>query len=105
MTKAEHDCSRQTAEKELTLKRTLLLPTLLLPAIMAGCAQNAAEPTRAEPQRIGMANPASTYCVNQGGRVEIRNEANGQVGYCHLRDGRVVEEWTLFRAANTPPPR
>lgn len=46
-----------------------------------------------------LANPASVYCGKVGGRLEMRNEVNGQVGYCHLPDGRVVEEWTLFREA------
>lgn len=46
----------------------------------------------------GLANPASQYCVSLGGRLEIRSEQNGEVGYCHLPDGRVVEEWELFRA-------
>ncbi|EXT49420.1 peptidase inhibitor I78 family protein [Acinetobacter sp. 25977_4] len=41
--------------------------------------------------------PASQYCVEQGGKLEIRNETNGQVGYCHLPNGQVVEEWKLFR--------
>lgn len=54
------------------------------------------------PPRIGMANPASLYCTKQGGRSEIRNEAGGQVGYCHLADGRVVEEWALYRASQKP---
>ncbi|AXY59828.1 I78 family peptidase inhibitor [Acinetobacter sp. WCHAc010052] len=50
---------------------------------------------------LGMANPASTYCVEQGGKLEIRKEASGETGYCHLPDGQVVEEWTLFRAAQS----
>lgn len=48
--------------------------------------------------KIGMHNPASQYCIEQGGQLEIRNEANGQVGYCKLPNGKVVEEWELFRA-------
>ncbi len=52
-----------------------------------------------DPMKIGMPNPASQYCVEQGGKLEIKNEANGQVGYCHLPDGRVVEEWELYRAS------
>ncbi|MDT1063660.1 DUF333 domain-containing protein [Paracoccus sp. CPCC 101403] len=47
---------------------------------------------------IGTPNPASAHCVTLGGKVEIRKEAGGEVGYCHLPDGRVVEEWALFRA-------
>lgn len=47
---------------------------------------------------LGMANPASVYCTEQGGKLSIKNEANGQVGYCHLPNGQVVEEWAFFRA-------
>lgn len=52
------------------------------------------------PPAVGAPNPASAYCVQQGGRVEIRTTAAGEAGWCHLPDGRVVEEWTLYRAAN-----
>jgi putative hemolysin len=27
----------------------------------------------------------------------MRTEAGGEAGYCRLPDGRVVEEWELFR--------
>lgn len=46
----------------------------------------------------GIANPASEYCVAQGGTVEIVDEAGGQVGYCNLPDGTRVEEWEYFNA-------
>ena len=46
---------------------------------------------------IGLVNPASENCVNKGGRLELRNESNGQVGYCHLSNGQVIEEWQFFR--------
>lgn len=58
---------------------------------LAGCSQ--------KPMPIGKPNPASLHCVNQGGVVELRKEKQGTVGYCHLPDGRVVEEWELFRSA------
>ena len=48
-------------------------------------------------ETIGMANPASVNCGEQGGRLEFRTDAAGQSGYCHLPDGRVVEEWALYR--------
>lgn len=67
---------------------------LLLPlAVMACTPKPATEPT------VGMANPASVHCVKAGGRVEIRKETAGEVGYCHLPDGRVIEEWKFFRAS------
>ncbi|MDO5614370.1 MAG: DUF333 domain-containing protein [Paracoccus sp. (in: a-proteobacteria)] len=66
---------------------------VLAAAALAGCdAADDATPA------IGMGNPASAYCVSLGGTVEIRREAAGEAGYCHLPDGRVVEEWELFRA-------
>lgn len=48
----------------------------------------------------GMANPASVYCVKQGGTLEMRAEAGGTVGYCRLLDDTVIEEWAYFRANN-----
>ncbi len=45
-----------------------------------------------------MANPASVYCVEKGGRVEIVKDAAGnQSGMCHLPGGEVIEEWALYR--------
>jgi uncharacterized protein len=44
-----------------------------------------------------LANPASVFCVQSGGKSEIRNGARGQYGVCILPDGRTVEEWAYFR--------
>jgi uncharacterized protein len=47
---------------------------------------------------VGLANPASEFCVEQGGSVEIADEADGQVGYCNLPDGTRIDEWEYYRA-------
>lgn len=48
---------------------------------------------------IGMANPASVYCVKQGYKLEIRKDAQGnETGYCLFSDGKECEEWKFFRA-------
>ena len=44
-----------------------------------------------------LANPASVFCVQSGGKSEIRNGARGQYGVCILPDGRTVEEWAYYR--------
>jgi putative hemolysin len=44
-----------------------------------------------------LANPASVFCVQSGGKSEIRTGARGQYGVCRLPDGRVVEEWAYYR--------
>ncbi len=50
------------------------------------------------PERIGIANPASVYCVQSGYRLEIRTGADGgQHGACLFPDGTECEEWAFFR--------
>jgi len=51
-----------------------------------------------------LANPASVNCVNLGGTLEIKDTAQGQVGICHLSDGRACEEWGLFRGEGCTDP-
>jgi hemolysin len=49
----------------------------------------------------GMPNPASEFCVKQGGKLEIKKDKDGgEYGMCHLPDGTVVEEWAYFRQHN-----
>ncbi|MDH5421980.1 MAG: DUF333 domain-containing protein, partial [Acidimicrobiia bacterium] len=45
-------------------------------------------------EQPGVANPASVYCEEQGGTVDIRTDESGsQTGYCVFSDGSEVEEW------------
>lgn len=80
-------------KKQKFMKKIIFLGLALVSLTACSSVQHK-DPT---PQKIGSPNPASQYCVEQGGKLEIRNEANGQVGYCHLPNGQVVEEWKLFR--------
>lgn len=48
-----------------------------------------------------LANPASAFCVEQGGQVDIVDESGGQVGYCELPDRRRIEEWEYYRSQST----
>jgi uncharacterized protein len=51
-----------------------------------------------------LANPASTFCVETGGRSEILQTASGaQLGICILPGGEIVEEWAYFRARHPQP--
>ena len=46
-----------------------------------------------------MANPASVYCEEQGGTVNIiKDEEGNESGMCKLADGTEVEEWEYYRA-------
>ncbi len=51
-----------------------------------------------EQKMIGMANPASVYCVKQGGESIIRKDNEGnEYGICKFKDGKEVEEWDFYR--------
>ena len=73
-----------------------LVITALLVCALAACATPQTAPSDAG--NTGLANPASTYCVQQGGRLDLRKDAAGNVGgICVFKDGRACEEWALFR--------
>jgi hypothetical protein len=43
-----------------------------------------------------MANPASVYCEDNNGTLEIRTGEAGQYGVC-IRNGKECDEWAFFR--------
>jgi putative hemolysin len=54
--------------------------------------------TNSNPEQIAnLANPASVNCINKGGKLEMRNNKNGQYGVCLFEDNRQCEEWALLR--------
>lgn len=69
---------------------------------LVGCGDDEEPATTDVPttDSTGMPNPASVYCEEQGGTLEIVDEAAGQVGYCNLPDGTRIEEWEYYRANN-----
>ncbi|MEI6288558.1 MAG: DUF333 domain-containing protein [bacterium] len=46
--------------------------------------------------KTGMANPASVYCGQKGGKSVIQNSPVGQYGLCYFLDNRACEEWAMF---------
>ena len=94
------------------MKKTLILWTLLLGAVaLTGCGQqNNNEILSGEDMLvqtthegsgmnpIGMSNPASEYCVSQGGTSENRKDKDGaEFGVCKLANGEEREEWNFYR--------
>ncbi len=94
------------------MKKTLILWTLLLgAAALTGCGlQTNNEILSGEDMLVqttnegsemnttGMANPASEYCVSQGGTSEIRKDKDGaEFGVCKLANGEEREEWSFYR--------
>ena len=69
---------------------------------LAACAPAEKEATPATKEPIGMPNPASVYCEEQGGKLELRNDENGSYGVCILQDGTECDEWAFFRGECGP---
>lgn len=78
------------------MKKALETTGAVLSAIaISGCAQPRA--TAPAAPMVGMANPASVYCAQLGGKTRIEKTGAGERGICVLPDGREIDEWELFR--------
>ena len=75
----------------LRLRGMAGLGILVFILVLAASCSSTSEPAQ-------MANPASVYCGEQGGEVDIRQDGDGgEVGYCQFDDGSECEEWAFFR--------
>ncbi len=78
--------------------KTVIVEGILLKNIIDyGGRQIQAIQIKEKPQeQAGLANPASVYCEEQGGKLEIRDMDKGQIGICVFDEGE-CEEWAYFR--------
>jgi len=77
----------------------ILLVLLTCIACLASCSPAQAIPT----PDANMPNPASVYCEENGGRLEMRQDASGGVaGVCIFSDGSECDEWAYFRGECQP---
>ncbi len=68
-----------------------------------GTVRAVTEASPGAPGNANMPNPASVYCEDQGGTLEIRTGADGgQVGICIFTDGSECDEWAFFRGECAP---
>ncbi len=50
---------------------------------------------------LELANPASEYCITQGGESQIKKNADGsEYGVCVI-DGKEIDEWEYFKQATS----
>ena len=75
-----------------------LLALLIATGLLGACGDDHDKPAP------GIANPASVYCVQQGGTVEIERDQDGnERGICVLADGSRIDEWEYYRQSGQPP--
>ena len=72
---------------------------LLCITLSASCTPAQISPT----PETNLPNPASVYCEQNGGRLDLRQDASGGVaGVCIFPDGSECDEWAYFRGECQP---
>ncbi len=89
--------------------RVTSVSLLCVVLLFLGCTRSAVpmppleEPTSAAVASADMPNPASAYCEEQGGTLDIRTDVEGgQFGVCIFADGSECDEWAYFRGECAP---
>ena len=83
----------------MTRKTWLILPVLISLQLSVACSPAPTSPT---PQ-ANMPNPASVHCEQNGGKLELRQDASGGItSVCVFPDGSKCEEWAYFRGECGP---
>lgn len=91
--------SEVNAVSDIHKSKIVIIGCLVL---LTGCMNTATEQIKGE-EDVGLPNPASVYCEDQGGTLEIRTDADGgQYGICIFNDGSECDEWALFRGECQP---
>ena len=80
-------------------KALLSILTLVGIVLITACDSKQSSPTAS----ANLPNPASVYCEQNGGELEIRQDSSeGEVGICVFPDGNECEEWAYFRGECIP---
>ncbi len=81
------------------MKRTIFLIFLVIGFLLTAC--EFGRPT--ETPDVGLANPASVYCEENGGGLDIRqDEVGNEFGVCIFPDGSECDEWAFFGGECAP---
>jgi hypothetical protein len=60
---------------------------------VAGCTVSGPDPLMG----LQLPNPASVYCIERGGSIDIKQTPQGDVTTCLLSDGTKIDEWVFYR--------
>jgi putative hemolysin len=89
-------------DMEVEMFRKALTVSVLIGALSLAACAGPAVPATPTPQP-NLPNPASVYCTENGGTVEMRQDAaGGQYGACVFPDKSECDEWTYFRGDCQP---
>ena len=83
------------------MSRKILLSLLIgyMVSLLASCEWRRVTPTPG----AGIPNPASVFCEEHGGKLDIRTDSSGgQVGICVFANGSECDEWAYYRGECAP---
>lgn len=66
---------------------------LVTSILMLGCTVSGPDPIMG----LQLPNPASVYCIERGGSINIKESPQGDVTTCVLSDGTEIDEWVYYR--------
>lgn len=79
------------------MNKILLALLLVGTLVFSACTATQQSVDQQNKDTTQIANPASTFCVDNGGTLEIKTTNDGsQTGYCN-KNGKTCEEWAFYR--------
>ena len=87
----------------MKMRRFLVLFIIVLSSCTPYVNSSKPSPSLTDDSQADMPNPASVYCEEKGGSLEIRTADDGsQSGVCIFPDGSECDEWAFFRGECNP---
>jgi uncharacterized protein len=89
------------------MKKAIFSTLFVTLFVLHGCTEkkngeNKQQNTKADAQS-GIANPASAFCEDKGGSIDIREDEQGnEYGVCLFSNGKECDEWDYFRGECGP---
>ena len=87
--------AKHAARDGVSIQTTLGLTGIAL--ILSACTHDPEAISPHSLPHIGIVNPASAFCIEQGGQLRMLTTAQGVHGICVLPDGQAIDEWVFFR--------
>jgi putative hemolysin len=79
------------------MNKNNILILIILIAVVMGAIFFFGKSNSPKIENVGMANPASVFCKENGGQSQMQKDEKGEYANCIFPNGQKCEEWTLFR--------
>ncbi|MEB4592964.1 DUF333 domain-containing protein [Candidatus Thiothrix sp. Deng01] len=70
---------------------------MAITVLLGACASTSKAPMTLDPNASRAASPASLNCIQNNGKLEVRQTPDGEKADCVLPSGKRCDEWEMFR--------